>query len=261
MMNKDQSDKVQGTERIGALVGAAVDHIEGAKAAGFYRFNCVGPVEHLRREFIETRDELVRLGRQPEIDFAMAAIMAPTHDCRVGLVPQHLSGHERGLLQSLIAIPQVGQWKDVIENLVVTQGRNDMLDKYLAGVTYSAAWYLGLISSVGYSAIAATDTAAEINGTNGWDEAGGSVAPTYSQTNRPTPSWAAAAAGSKATASAVVFSMTSAGTVKGGFLVSSNTKDGTSGVLFSAGLFTGGDKVVGNGDTINATYTLSLTTP
>lgn len=257
----NNSDKLQSRDRLHGSVVSTRHPEEFLQAAGTYRFGCVAPVEHLRREFIETRDELIKLGRQAEIDFALANIMAPSRDDRISLVPSHFVGYERDLMKSLIAIPQVGQWQDVIENLVVTQGRNDMLDKYLAGVTYSAAWYLGLISSVGYSAIAATDTAANINGSNGWDEAGGSVAPTYSQANRPAPSWAAAAAGSKATASAVVFSITGAGTVKGGFLVSSNTKDGTTGVLFSAGLFTGGDKIVGNGDTINATYTLNLTTP
>lgn len=254
-------DKLNSHDSIHGKVSAAVHPEELLQAVGTYRFQCFAPVEHLRNEFIGLRDELVALGRQPEIDFAMSVMLAPAGERRLNLVPDHLSSRERDLMKSLVAIPQLGQWQDVIRNLVVTQGRNDMLDKYLAGSTYTAAWYLGLISSVGYSAIAAGDTAAQINGSNGWDEAGASVAPTYSQANRPTPSWAAASSGSKATASSVVFSMTGAGTVKGGFLVSSNTKDGTSGVLFSAGLFTGGDKVVGNGDTLNATYTLSLTTP
>jgi hypothetical protein len=34
---------------------------------------------------------------------------------------------------------------------------------------------------------------------------------------------------------------------------------GTAGVLFSAGDFTGGDKFVDSGDTLNVTYAFSLT--
>jgi hypothetical protein len=53
------------------------------------------------------------------------------------------------------------------------------------------------------------------------------------------------------------FAMLVNGTVvAGAFLASVNS--GTSGILFSAGDFTGGDKTVDNGDTLNVTYTFSL---
>jgi hypothetical protein len=48
-------------------------------------------------------------------------------------------------------------------------------------------------------------------------------------------------------------------TVGGAFLVSDNTKGGSTGVLFSAADFQSpGDRVVVNGDTLSVTYTFSL---
>lgn len=147
------------------------------------------------------------------------------------------------------------KWEADIKNLVTTVGKNDMLDKYL-GLSAASGWYMGLISSSTYSTgPAAGDT---MSSHSGWLEAGSANAPTYSQSTRPAPTFAAASSGSKATSANVVFSITSSGTVKGSFLVSNSTKDGSTGILFSAGTFTGGDKAVSSGDTLNGTYTLSL---
>jgi hypothetical protein len=51
--------------------------------------------------------------------------------------------------------------------------------------------------------------------------------------------------------------MNATATIAGAFLCT--VASGTSGVLFSAGDFTGGDKSVASGDTLNVTYTFSLT--
>lgn len=151
------------------------------------------------------------------------------------------------------------KWEEKFDNLVTTQGKNHLLNTYLASNTFSAVAggkvFLGIISATGYSAVAAGDTA---NSHAGWVEFSG-----YSQPTRVKPVFAAASSGSKATSSAAVFSITSANTIKGTFLMANNNagwsdaKGGYSGVLYSAGLFTGGDKTVASGDVVNITYTAS----
>lgn len=137
------------------------------------------------------------------------------------------------------------KWRDTVPNLVTTVGKNFALDTVLSGSAYTAAWYLGLIDAAGYSAVAAGDTAASHAG---WAEFTG-----YSNGTRPAPSWGAASGGSKAS-TATSFSINAAGTVKGAILISNSTKGGTTGTLYSAGLFSGGDKVVAAGDTLNVSY-------
>ena len=142
------------------------------------------------------------------------------------------------------------KWTDTYSNLVTTAGKNDLLDKYLAGSGYTAAWYLGLISLTSYTTGPAVgDTPASHTG---WTED-----QNYSNSTRVAPSFGAASAGSKAS-TATAFNINATTTIKGTFLTTLNTKGGTTGILYSAGLFTGGDKAVANGDTLNVTYTASV---
>ena len=107
------------------------------------------------------------------------------------------------------------KWRDTIENVVATVGKNLALDTFLAGSAYTVTGpYMGLISSTSYSAVAAGDTMASHAG---WLEAGGTNAPTYTG-NRKTAAWSAAASGSKALSAALSFAITGTGTVKGAFL-------------------------------------------
>lgn len=150
-------------------------------------------------------------------------------------------------------------WSDDYHNTVVTQGKNEILDQALAGSAFTVTGpFMGLISSVSYSAIAAGDTMASHAG---WTEAGGTNAPTYSGT-RKTCAWSAASAGSKALSAALAFTFTGGGTVKGSFLAfgsgAVNTLDSTAGKLLSAGLFSGGDRAVLSGDILNVSYSLGL---
>jgi len=151
------------------------------------------------------------------------------------------------------------KWREVIDNIVQTVGKNLALDTFLAGSAYTVTGpYMSLISSTSFTAVAAGDT---MTSHAGWLEAGGANAPTYSG-NRKTAVWSAAASGAKALSAALSFGITSTGTVKGAFLCygsgASATKDNTGGVLWSAGTFTTGDKAVNNGDTLNVNYSTSL---
>lgn len=149
------------------------------------------------------------------------------------------------------------KWEDDIENLITTAGKNDILDKYFAGSAYTANMYMGLVSSVSY---AAGPNVADTHASHaGWTECGATNAPNYGAANRPSISWSAASGGSKGTASAVQFTMSGSGTVKGCLVSTNNTKDGSTGTLVSVGTFSGGDKTVAASDILNVTYTAQLT--
>ena len=165
------------------------------------------------------------------------------------------------------------KWEEKAPNLVTAVGKGALFDYYFGatgtgGGTSSGANYLGLVGSASATAnYVASDT---ISSHTGWIEVGGSNAPAYTG-NRQAPSWSAATSNGSATpnnivskaASALTFSMTSSGTVFGCFINSgataSATKDSTTGILYSAGNFTGGSKIVSNGDSLAVTYQTTAT--
>jgi hypothetical protein len=152
----------------------------------------------------------------------------------------------------------VEKWSDVIENLTTNVGRKSLMDSYFAN-TGGGAIVMGLGGASGGSFTPAYGDTQPSHA--GWLEVGGANAPTYSGT-RKTPSFSAATTANPSvlsTSAAVVFSMTSSGTVWGAFInVGGSTAiDNTTGTLFSIGAFTAGSKTVTSGDTINVTYTLS----
>ena len=208
------------------------------KADGRYVARLTGPREVDRTRYCRLRD-------------AIAEVKAKS------FIGRFMSKGDLDLMEAEFnAIPLEVKWVDDIDNLITTVGKNKILDEALAASAYTAAWYMGLISLTSYSAVAAADT---MGSHAGWLEAGSGNNPTYSQGARPTTAWSAAASGAKALSSALSFSITSTGTAKGCFVTSVATKDGTTGVLLSAGLFTGGDKAVANGDTLSVSYTATLT--
>lgn len=147
------------------------------------------------------------------------------------------------------------KWEAADKNLVVNVGLQDMNTKYFTGTGYTATWYIGLYGAASSNNPAAGDTAALHAG---WTEV-----TDYSQATRPACTFGTATTADPSvisnSASPAVFSINATVTVGGAFLISNNTKGGSTGILFSAADFAApGDRSVVNGDTVNVTYTFSL---
>ena len=157
------------------------------------------------------------------------------------------------------------KWEDHIDNLVMAVGKQLMLDTILAGSAFTATVVMGLVSGASTPTYAAADTQSSHAG---WLESGSANAPTYSGT-RKTPAFSAATSSgltpsnvtTKATSAAVSFTFTGSGTVAGCFININGTSaiDNTTGTLYSAGSFTGGNKTVASTDVLNVTYSTTAT--
>jgi len=157
------------------------------------------------------------------------------------------------------------KWEDTIDNLVVAVGKQLMLDTLLAGSSYTATVYMGLVSGASSPTYAATDTQASHAG---WLESGNANAPTYSGTRALVSFSSATSTGStpsnvttKSTSAALTFTFTGAGTVAGCFINinGSSSIDNTTGTLYSAGSFTGGNRTVASSDQLSVSYSTTAT--
>jgi hypothetical protein len=146
----------------------------------------------------------------------------------------------------------LGKYK--MPNGIVNEGKDKILDDMFNDGTQTAnnSWFIGLIDAAGFTALADGDTAAQIGGSNGWAERS-----EYSEANRV--AWGSGAAASQSTtnASPATFNITGgSATLKGVFVVTVNTKDATTGTLWSTALFSA-DVPVTTGDQLKVTYTVS----
>ncbi len=236
------ADVLKASATNGAALALSQNMHEGAEAEGTYYATCWFPRAQDVNKYIKTRDMAQEI-YSGGIDCVLRNLK------RLDYLDRKLEAFHQDF--------EV-QWSDIALNTVATVGKNYALDGYLQTAVTITGPYMGLISSTSFSAISAADTMASHAG---WLEAGATNAPTYTSP-RKTCAWSAASAGSKSLSSSLSFAMTGTGTVKGCFIVLStgavSTIDNTSGTLYSAGLFTGGDQPVVNGNTLSVSYSTSL---
>lgn len=146
------------------------------------------------------------------------------------------------------------KWEERNHNLVVNTGLQYLTSAALGGSTQVTNWYIGLYGPGATNTPAAGDT---MLSHGGWTEV-----TAYSQATRPQCVFGTSTTANPSvidnSVAVAVFSMSGTVTTGGAFLTTSNVKGGTAGVLFSASDFTTGDRSVISGDTLNVTYTFSL---
>lgn len=144
-------------------------------------------------------------------------------------------------------------WENTIDNVVATVGKNLAFNTFLNGSNYTVTGpYMGLIDSVGFTGVSATDT---MTSHSGWNEA------TY-VSKRLVPNWAPAINGSISNAGPCNFLINEQALVQGAFIdYGSGATDevgNTGGTLWSAGAFTGGPATCPLGSTLQVNYTASM---
>jgi hypothetical protein len=145
------------------------------------------------------------------------------------------------------------KWEADMTNLVVNTGLQDMNNKYFKGSTYTASFFLGLVTGpASATTYAAADTLASHAG---WaeftDYSGSRKAVTFGTPTTAAPSVI------DSTGSPSSFAITGTAVVAGAFICT--VASGTSGILFSEADFgSPGDRSVVSGDTLNVSYTFSL---
>ena len=155
------------------------------------------------------------------------------------------------------------KWVDTFHNLVVNEGLQFMNASTFEGSGYTAAWYLGLVNGAVTHTYAAGDTLAshatwtELVPGTAYTTGGGSSLRASVSWNASSPTLANPSVASNSNAPSA-FAMLINGTSVAGALLCT-VSSGSSGTLFSVGNFTGGSKSVDAGDTLNVTYSFSLT--
>lgn len=158
---------------------------------------------------------------------------------RIFDTPDSFAKFQRGESVRCWALPDIA-------NGITDVGIHYLLEAGFRDGAKVTTWYAGQIDNAGYTGVAAGDTSASHTG---WTEC-----QAYDEATRQTLSFGAAA--SRAITASVSFTMNDTKTVKGIFVISVNTKGGTTGTLWSTALFSSPPGLV-SGNVLTANYTLS----
>ena len=267
-----------------ALVGRSMSFDEKAGAQGVYTVKCLDSEGNLKWE--DTADNVVTLaGKNLALDTFLAgsaytitgpylglvgnttwvnlattiSSLTSYATSTVTLVTAAAHGLSQGDTFTIASAAGTGTNFSAVNGTWVaaagTTGTTLVFNIYVTGLTITTLTG-GTVTTTSATRIA--DTMA--SHTN-WVECGATNAPAYTAP-RKLVGWASSTSGIKASNSIPPFVMTSAGTVNGCFLVygtgALSTIDNTAGVLYSAGAFTGGAKVVAISDQLQVTYSAAL---
>lgn len=157
---------------------------------------------------------------------------------------------ERVLVRGLFVHSLNGGEPEYDTNLVVTEGRNHMLNVVLSGASQVATWYVALFASnvTPQATWTAANFVANATEFTAYDEA---TRPEYVET-------AASAGAINNYSNKAAFTVNASGTVYGGAILSSSVKSGSSGVLLASARFTN-SRAVEDDDLLQIGYQLSLT--
>jgi hypothetical protein len=159
----------------------------------------------------------------------------------------------QAVIQGIFHVEVIRKGQTIFEedfNATTNEGLNNMLGVTFHGDTQQTAWYALLISNSSYSALSASDV---MSSHTGWTEC---IA--YSETTRQQWTCGSPASKSITNATAMTFTISVDNTiVKGIAIASDSTKSGTTGKLWSTGLFSA-DQTFLNGDQLKVTYTVNI---
>lgn len=246
--NTNNPERANAGARTSAVFAHGAAMVEQAIANGFYVADFWTPPDARRDEVDDLRRRLATL--------TATSLMRRLHGDAIDAIRLRLA-----------EIPRELAWHDTVRNLVTTEGGNALLTHAFKGSSYTAAQVMGLIEDTGWTAVAIGNTAANITAVGGGSPANGwNEAPSATCATRGTPSFGTAASKQLATSAAVAFATLASDTIKGCFLMVRSaagtaptaTVGNTSGALYSAGTFSGGDQSVTASGTLNVTYTAGV---